>query len=203
MINITPRYEAVEETRQVLKKHIEMFWPDNSKEYLAYEEGPLKDLLPDWHVIEIAPKEAGKPWVYVTLGGWESTKDEVGEFGRYGLEFFIISPEQDLTHVSTLAMVAFYNANPHHRIKLGDTLEVGYAWLENASCDHFLVSLPYPFTSDLETVKINDIYVSFWWLAPITESEAQYVRSNGSEALWKKFDEARPDFLEVRRPSVV
>jgi Suppressor of fused protein (SUFU) len=203
MINITHKYKAIEETRQALKKHIDSFWPDNSKEYLTYEEGSLKDLLPDWHVIEIAPEEAGKPWVYVTLGGWESTKDHVGEFGRYGLEFFIVSPIKDLTHVSTLAMVTLYNANPRYRVKLGDTLEIGYEWLENSSCDHFLVSLPYPFTSDLETVKINDIYVSFWWLTPITKSEAQYAQTNGSEALWKKFDELGPNFLEISRQSVV
>lgn len=206
MINITPKYAAIEETRQRLKKHIDSFWPDNSKECLAYVEGPLKDLLPDWQVMEIAPKDAGTPWVYITLGSWETTKNVVGEFGKYGLEFFIASPKQDLTHVSTLAMVAFYHANPKYRIKLGDTLEIGYEWLEKSSCDHFLVSLPYPFPPDLETIKINDIYVSFWWLVPITKSEAQYAQTNGDEALWKKFDElglGHSDFLEVSRRSAV
>jgi Suppressor of fused protein (SUFU) len=72
-------------------------------------------------------------------------------------------------------MAAFYHANPWNSIKLGDTLEIGFEWLEKSSCDHLLVSLPYPFSSALETIKVNDIYVSFWWLVPITKSEALYT----------------------------
>ncbi|MGH9876577.1 MAG: suppressor of fused domain protein [Nitrososphaerales archaeon] len=203
MINITPKYDAVEETRQRLRKHIDSFWPDNTKECLTYSEEPVKDLLPGWRVIEVAPNEANAPWVYVTLGAWEITKDEIYEKGRYGLEFLITSPRKDFTNVISLAMAAIYHANPRYRIKLGDTLEIGREWLEKSSCDHFIVSLPYPFSPDLETVKINDIYISFWWLLPITKSEALYAQANGQEALWDRFESVGLDYLDINRQSVV
>ncbi len=153
-------------------------------------------------MIEIEPKEKNIPWVYSTLGAWEITKDELYDEGRYGLEFLITSPRKDSINVSTLAMVTFYHANPLFRIKLGDTLEIGRGWLEKSPSDHFIVSLPYLFSPDLETIKINDIYVSFWWLVPITASEAQYTQANGDEALWKQFDELGLDYLDIRRQSI-
>jgi suppressor of fused protein SUFU len=203
MINITPKYSAVEETRQRLKKHIDSFWPDNTKEFLTYNERPINNRFPDWRVIEIAPILETAPWIYVTLGTWEITKDEIYEKGRYGLEFLITSPRKDILHVNSLAMTAFYHANPLHRIKLGDTLDIGREWLGKSRCDHFLVSLPYPFSPDLETIKINDIYISFWWLFPITSSEALYAQANGDEALWEKFDEAELDYTDENRQSIV
>ena len=203
MINITPKYNAIEETRQRLRNHIDSFWLDNTKKCLNLEDGPLKNLLPSWHVIEIQPVEANSPWVYVTLGAWEITKDELYKRGRWGLEFLITSPREDFSNVNTLAMTTFYHANPRYRIELGKILEIGYPWLDNSSCDHFLVSHPYPFSPDFETIEINDITISFRWLLPITKSEALYAQDNGQEALEEIFERVVLDYLDVNRQPVV
>jgi hypothetical protein len=37
------------------------------------------------------------------------------------------------------------------RLGLGHTLPIGEPWLPESACDHWLVSLPYPFGPDLQT----------------------------------------------------
>jgi len=82
MIQITPKYTAVEETYAALRKHINSIWPENVKEEYVHKEGPMRIMLPNWRVIEIAPLKAKDPWVYLSLGAWEATKDEIYEPGR-------------------------------------------------------------------------------------------------------------------------
>ena len=118
MIQITPKYTAVEETYAALRKHISSIWPENVKEEYVHKEGPMRIMLPK-------------------------------------------------------------------------------------RCDHFLVSLPYPFTPELETILINDIYISFWWLLPITKKEADYAEKHGAEALEEIFEKKRIVLVDVRRKSAV
>jgi hypothetical protein len=66
-----------------------------------------------------------------------------------------------------------------------------------------LVSLPYPFPRELETILINDIYISFWWLLPITNKEADYAEKHGVEALEEIFEKKRIDTLDVKRKSAI
>jgi hypothetical protein len=203
MVNITKKYVDIENTYRALRKHVDSFWPGNPKEELTYEKDPMKSMLPNWRVLEIAPKENSELWVYLTQGAWEITKDELYEKGRYGLEFLITSRQKSYIHVESLAMATIYHANPSYRIKLGDTLDIGRGWIDGSSCDHFLVSLPYPFPHELETIRVNDIYVSIWWLIPITKSEAQYAQVNGPEALEKKFEDVGLNCLDINRKPVI
>lgn len=176
-----------------------------------HKQGALARMLPNWRVLEIAPVKKHDPWVYLSLGTWEVTKDELHQVtiegskqpSRYGLDFLITSPVQDRTHIKTLAWVAFYHANPRYRLNLGHTIEIGDPWLAASTCDHFLVSMPYPYPPELETIKINDIYISFWWLLPITKQEALFAYTNGAEALEELFEKQGIDYLNVNRRSVV
>lgn len=205
MSQITPKYLAVKETYAALHQHINSIWPENSKEEYVHKEGPMKFILPDWHVIEIAPLKVKESWIYVSIGTWEVTKDELYEQGRYGLDFIITSPERNLRHVKTLAMVAVYHSDPKLRINLQRVIDIGDPWMEGSRCDHFLVSLPHSFPEEreLETILINDIYISFWWLLPITKKEADYAEKHGVDALEDLFEKKRINTVDVKRKSVV
>lgn len=203
MINITPKYKEVKETYAALRAHINSIWPENPKEEYVHKEGPMKIMLPNWRVIEIAPLKAKDPWVYVSLGTWEVTKDELYEKGRYGLDFLITSPERNLRHVKTLAMTAVYHAEPNTRINLHQVIDIGEPWMEGSWCNHFIVTLPYLFPHELETILINDIYISFWWLVPITKQEAGYAEKHGVEALEELFEKKGVYVMNPKRKSAV
>ena len=203
MIQITPKYTTIGETYTALRKHINSIWPENVKEEYVHKEGPMKMMLPNWRVIEIQPLKAQDHWIYISIGTWEVTKDELYEQGRYGIEFLITSPEKNIQHVKTLAMAAVYHSEPKTRINLQHVVDIGEPWIKESQCDHFLVSLPYPFPPQLETILINDLYVSFWWLLPITKKEADYAEKYGVEALEKVFEKKSIHFCDVKRGSAV
>lgn len=56
------------------------------------------------------------------------------------------------------------------RLGLGRTVPIGEPWLPGSRCDHYLVSLPYPFGPDLQVCHIGDLHVDFLWLLPITRA---------------------------------
>src|SRR5215468_11015705 len=203
MIQITPKYTAVEETYAALRKHINSIWPENAKEEYVHKEGPMRIMLPNWRVIEIAPLKAKAPWVYVSLGAWEVTKDELYEQGRYGIDFLITSPERKLHHIKTLAMAATYHSDPKTRINIQHVVDIGEPWMEGSQCDHFLVSFPHVYPPKLETILINDIWISFWWLLPITKKEADYAWKHGVEALEEILEKKRINTVDVKRKSAI
>lgn len=186
-----------------LKKHINRFWPENVKEEHTWTEGAIQEILPNFRVLVISPLAAKDPWIYISLGAWEVTKEEKYDKGRYGLEFLILSPVKDDIHIKTLAMVASYHHDPQYRLTLGETINLGAGWMGGTCCDHFLVSLPYLVTPEFETIKLEDMYISFWWLLPITRREAEYLQTNGQEALEKKLEKKKANYLNPNRKSVV
>ena len=49
----------------------------------------------------------------------------------------------------------------------------------------------------------GQLVASFYWLIPISESEVEYKKAHGVEALEIKFDEAKFNYLDPNRASVV
>lgn len=96
-------------------------------------------------------------------------------------------------------MVAYYHCT--EGLDVGHMFPIGRPWCPGASCENFLVSLPYPFGPALENMAGHA--VRFLWLLPIHGSERQLCREKGLEALESKFDEHKIDYLHVQRPSVV
>jgi len=186
-----------------LRKHINQFWPENVKEEQVWKDGAIQIALPNFRVVVISPRTLNDPWIYITLGAWEVTKDEEYDKGKYGLEFLILSPVRDDIHINTLAMVAFYHHDPQYRLMLGDTINLGEGWMGGTCCDHFLVSLPYLYPPEFETVRLGDMYISFWWLLPITQKEVEYLQTHGQEALEKRLERKRINYLDPNRKSAV
>src|SRR5262249_42504887 len=124
----------IEETYSRIRIHLATFWPEHVAEEFVWNVEPIKEVLPRFRVIRLAPSGNAKYWVYVTCGCWEV---RTGETVRS--EFFLLSPIEDVTHVQTLTMVAKYHADSSHRLSPGKSINLGYPWLDESLCDHLLV----------------------------------------------------------------
>ncbi|KRA32847.1 hypothetical protein ASD81_13060 [Nocardioides sp. Root614] len=165
-------------------------------EAFTWHAGPILEQNPHFRVLRMAPSTPADVWVYASVGGWAATADK-----NFGLEFVICTANADDRAVELLAMTVFYHRGG--RLDLGHTMPIGEPWLPGATCDHLLVSLPYPFGPDLQTCHVGDRHVEFLWLLPISEAERSFKVAQGVEALETRFDEAGLHYWKVDRDSVV
>jgi hypothetical protein len=119
------------------------------------------------------------------------------------MEFFLLSPSESARHVETLAMVASFHADPHHRLSIGRTVDIGYPWMDGAAADHLLVSLPYPFGPSLEHCEAPGRHVQVLWLVPITGPESRYIREFGLEAFEQLLEASEVDVMAPNRFALV
>jgi hypothetical protein len=75
--------------------------------------------------------------------------------------------------------------------------------LEDSTCDHLLISLPYTLGPKLEICQINDDVIHIYWALPITKKEREYKTKNGLGALETKLEEKGVAYWQLDRPSVV
>lgn len=189
----------------VLHDHVREFFAGHqvdviTQKDLPFETTPLQRCLPRFHVLRVAPGSTFGLWVYVSAGAWEVTADERQQ---HGLSEFVLSGPEHGTHLETLAMISHYHADPAHRLGPGHTVPIGRPWIPHASCDHLLISLPYPWGRDLEVCALGDDHIHLWWLLPITERERAFIAEEGLEALEQRFDDCAIEWWEPDRPSVV
>lgn len=182
--------------RDAVRQHTELFFADHVIDYFSWELGPANDILPDFRVARIAPVPGQHLWTYVSIGASEIVHSDAGR-----LEFVLVCPHETPRAVELLAMIA----HRHVSDPLGKwhLMPIGEPWIENATCDVFFVSPPYPFGSDLEICNLTDDHVHVLWLLPITQSEREFCKQHGADALESKFDEAALEYWRLDRPSVV
>lgn len=187
----------VESTHSLLRKHLEQFWPDKvmSEEY--WEEGPIVEAIPDFRVVRLAPRTEKGLWVYCSSG-----VSAISVHHHKGFEFFILSPVESTLHVETLAMLSYFHLDRGF-LTPGTTVSIGRPWLEESSCDHLLISLPYPYGPELEKMHTSEGIVRILWALPITAREAAFAELKGVEALETLFDRQQLNYLSPKRPSVV
>lgn len=188
----TPAFTAIDH-------HVRNYFAGHRVELIHFYAGPIRQRVPDFHVLQVAPGPRIGLWTYITVGSWEAT-----EQNEHGLEFILTAPTEDASHVEHLAMTAYYHAGPdEQRLDVGHTVPIGEPWIDGSSCDHFLLSLPYPFGQDLEICAWKGGHARLLWLLPITKAERDFKAANGLEALESLFDERAIDFWEPSRRSVV
>jgi hypothetical protein len=177
-----------------LSNHVRNFFLGHRIAERIWTLGPILQTLPHFRVLEIAPGEKSNLWTYISLGAWEASETSK-------IEFMLLAPEENITHVERLAMTAYYHRN--HGLGLGHTFPLGEAWLDDSLCDYMLVSLPYPFGQELEICNFNGTHVHFFWLLPITKAERDFKVEYGLEALENKFEEKELEYWRIDRESVV
>jgi hypothetical protein len=179
-----------------LDHHIRQFFDGHQITETTFDEGPILKIQPDFRVLCIQPGPKLGLWAYISKGIWE-LGDESSEY----MEFMIISPIPSPRCVELLAMSAYY----HHTdgLGLGHTCPIGEPWLDNSTCDHLLISLPYTLSQKLEICQVGEENLHIYWILPITKSEREYKVRNGLEALETEFGEKGLMYWDVHRPSVI
>jgi hypothetical protein len=179
-----------------IRQHYQQVW---LREGLGkrWHKGPLADLPRSFCVLEFPACEARRMWTYATC--CMSQPDD-----RIRTELHLFSREPADAHIELLTAVAHYHRTGH-LLGLGDTVNFGRPWLPTSACDHGLISSPYLDGPALQTLSVDDQrqVVSFLWLIPITRDEVEYKRDKGLEELERALEEARFDYLDPCRPSVI
>jgi len=189
-------FPACDDVCGVLEKHVRKFFDGREIQAVTWPSGPILEQNPHFRVLRVAPTNPQELWTYISVGGWAATEAE-----NFGTEFILCTAVDDPRAVELLAMTVFYHRGG--KLGLGHTVPLGDPWMEGSTCDHFLVSLPYPFGPDLEIAHVGDRHVEFLWLLPITEAERNLKVADGLEALESRFEEVGLRYWEVDRTSVV
>lgn len=178
-----------------VKEHLLSFFSGHTSQIFQWQAGPMMSEMPSFRVLQIAPGPKFGLYTYVSLGASGMHMDD----GR--LEFAIFAQNESSRYVELVTMAAYYHKN--QRLGLGDTFPLGEPWIPGATCDHALVSLPYPLGPEFEVCKTNSAHIHILWLLPITAKEREYKVKNGLEALESKFDERAIEFWNLNRLTTV
>jgi hypothetical protein len=153
-----------------LRAHIAQAFPGRDVEEAAWDRKPLAEVIPGFKVLVLAPAAAGEPWLYVSLGAWEATRDEAT-----GLEVVLAAPKKDEKHVEALATAAYFHA--FYGLEAGKTMKWGRWWVES-TCDRVVALAPTPFPT-LGPCELPGRRVDFLWLVPITPEEDAHLKKVG------------------------
>jgi hypothetical protein len=179
--------------------HLAGFFEGHEMAVLEWARGPIEERIQGFRVVRLGPGPRTEMWSYVSVGCWRATQQD-----GHGLEFVIIGEHADERLVELSAMNAYFHAGPpEQRLDVGHTVPIGEPWLPGSDCDHFLVSLPYPFGPDFEVCEWDAGHARLLWLLPITKAERDFKAANGREALEQRFDDAAIRFWEPERRSVI
>lgn len=184
------------ERASAVEAHARRYFEGHAAKVRVWPRGPMARSHPDFRVIEFAPGPRSGLWTYVSVGALD-----LDSSGGTPLEFLLCAEHPTERAVELLTMAAWYHSTDG--LGLGHTMPIGEAWIPGASCDHFLISLPYPYGPELELVPVGGERAHILWLLPITRAERDYAATHGPEALEKLFDDNTIDFWVADRPSVV
>ena len=187
---------AAKPTTEVVDQHIRQFFAGHEITSHQFQAGPAVQSLPDLRILCVAPGPRTGCWTYLSLGASSIVHEDSGL-----LEFFLIAPCENASHIELVTMIAWYHQT--RGLGRGHTLPIGRPWLPKSTCDHLLVSTPYPFGPELEVCNFDGGHIHFLWLLPITSAEREFKKSNGLEALEQRFDAAAIEYWLPSRPSVV
>ncbi|MBY0458071.1 MAG: suppressor of fused domain protein [Gemmataceae bacterium] len=181
-------------TNAAVHAHLRAFFAGHACQEHVWTLGPAIDEMPHLQVLEFAPGTRSPLWVYASAGAWAARPDPQ-------LEFVLAAAKPDLRHVELLFMAAWYHGR--RGLGVGHTVPLGEPWLSGSTCDHYLVSLPYPFGPELEGCELPDGHLHILWLLPITAAERAFKVREGQEALEQQFDAHGLRYWIADRPSVV
>ena len=184
------------ELERTVQRHVEQFFVGHDIEYFSWQLGPVVEALPGFRVARVAPGPKVDLWAYVSVGSSQTVHSDSGR-----LEFLLICPHETPRAVELLAMIS----HRHLSDPLGKwhLMPIGEPWIENATCDVFFISPPYPFGPELEICSFADGHIHVLWLLPITHSERAFCKQHGADALETEFDKAALQYWRLDRQAVV
>lgn len=181
---------------ELTEHHVREFFTGHEVTLHHWTLGPLPKIMPDFRVLCVSPGPRSNFWTYLSLGASSIRHDESD-----ATEFFVMSPSEENRNIELITMITWYHKEA--RLGLGHTLPIGEPWLEGSRCNHFLISTPYPFGPDFEHFHRPNLSVRFLWLLPITQSEREFKKTHGLEALEIEFEAHEMAFWNPLRDPVV
>ncbi|HEV3315944.1 MAG TPA: suppressor of fused domain protein [Candidatus Angelobacter sp.] len=164
-------------------------------EAVQFNRGPIHDLPSEFRILRFAPNKIHSMWAYATV-----CMSQPGD--RYPLELHMFAPMPNDDVTELLVVTAHYHRTGKE-LGLGHSVNFGRPWWSGSQCDRGLISLPYLDGPQLEWLEGNGQKVRFLWLIPVTKAEIDFKKESGLDALEKKFDERKLDYLNPLRSSVV
>lgn len=179
-----------------IKDHYSCFWNSIGTE-IRWTGGRFAELPPGFSVLEFPPSAKRPFWTYASCG--MSVQADAPP-----LETFLLSERQD----ASIAELITALAHSHYHVTgaylgLSHTVNFGRPWLDDSTCDHGLLSLPYLDGTDLEWQTIAGRKTQFLWLIPVTKKEIEFKSRCGLDALEQLFESTKFNYLDPSRKSVI
>jgi hypothetical protein len=118
------------------------------------------------------------------------------------IELHLFSRLKTDSLIEQLTAIAHFHVTGDY-LDIGHTVNFGRPWVQNSACDSGLLSPPYLDGPNLEWLELPRRRIRCLWLIPITPAERNYKKKHGLDALETKFEEAKFDYLDPLRRSVV
>lgn len=179
---------------KIIQKHYLDNWNQEGKS-IVWEMGPMNDLDNHFSILEFEPRKDTNMWAYATCCLTD-------DFQENPIELFMFSPKKSMECIEILTALAFYHKT-ESELALWHTVNFGKGWFSGSKLTHGLISLPYLDGPNLENLELGEDLIKFYWLIPISESEAKFKDREGIEALEQKFDNGDFNYLNPNRKSVV
>jgi hypothetical protein len=160
-----------------------------------FSHGPTHELPTEFSVVMLPPAGTRTDWIYAT-----TCMSQRADTKRIELHFR--SMTEDNTVVELLYAIAHFHRHGK-KLDLGHTVNFGRRWAHKSNCEFGLVSLPYLDGPNLELLSLKNETIHFYWIVPIYESELDFKRTYGLDALERKFDEVGLHYADPTRSPVV
>lgn len=179
---------------EAIRNHYSACWSSKPDE-VNFREGPINELPAEFRVLRLAPSQKRKMWTYATA--CMSQRQDPNP-----IELHLFAPSRNDEIAELLVATSHYHRTGEW-LGLGHSINFGRPWWGGSLCDHGLLSLPYLDGPTLEWMQFGEVKVRFLWLIPVTASEIEFKRTKGLEALERKLESAKFNYLDPKRPSVV
>ena len=179
---------------EIIMKHYKEFWGEFTEH--KFNKGPINELPMDFKILRFAPNSKRNMWTYATCGM------STNKVGVNPIEIHIFAPSKNDFLIELLTIIVHYHVSGGD-LGLGHTINFGCSWYGNSKSEYGLISLPYLDGPLFEILQVEVERIQFLWLIPITETEVEYKKKNGLEALEEKFEENHFNYLDPYREGVV
>lgn len=180
---------------EALKDHYDSVWNCKDRLQPIGASGRINEVNQYFEVLEIKPGAARSTWTYATAG-------MAGENGDRSLELHTFSEAENRTWVEVLESTAHYHLTAAS-LDLGHTVNLGIPVMPDSKLTHALISRPYLDGPKLELFHYGSNTINCLWLIPITQSELDYKKQHGLDALERLFEQTGFAYADPMRASVV
>jgi Suppressor of fused protein (SUFU) len=180
--------------QEKIEKHYNDVWNVES-EVCEFSAGSIHQLPHGFSVLKFPPHIGRDMWTYAT--SCMSLPED-----QKPIELHMFSPHQADEIVELLVATAHYHRTST-KLDVGHSVNFGKPWLDGSKCEYGLISLPYLDGPKLELLQLGSRTLNFYWLIPVNDSEIEFKKKYGLEALEMEFDRSQFDYVNPMRKAVI